>query len=836
MLRTLLILLAIPVILIVLAALLVPLLVDKDQLIATAAKALEDQTGATLTVEGETSLSVFPTLGVTLGDTTVTVPGELPQTLAVRSLEVGVQLLPLLSRKVEIGTLALDGLNAAILLPAASESEPPVDTSTLSNEELDAFYAARREALAQGAEINPQTAVLAAPLALNVSKLLITDARLELTDQASGEITRVEVISLTAGNINTEGEAMTLAANIRAPEAIEDATVELEVDTTLKLDLGSNQLKVEDLQLVVAGATPESLSLAASGEVDLAKLAADLQVEIGLGETRGSGRVAYASTASPQIDAQLEFNLLDPALLSLAGPDAAAAAEAAEPSADSDALPLDILRQIDTKLDLVITQARLGEYSADNLAISLRAVEGVVEISRLKGDALGGNFDLQATFNGKYNLATLASKGQVSGINLAQAVALAEVDAELTGSAGLDWDVTSQGQTISGLTESVKGTVELALNEASYNGQPVSLQSAGDVDLARQRADMNLTFGLAEMKGEGSVVYAGNQSPEIDARLHLNLLDPALLALAGPDAASEAEQPAEGADGDEELLPLAALREIDTRADLKVDKAILDAHTINDLHLEATAKDGLIKVTTLTGTLHQGKLNGGATLDARGDVARISSRGGLRGLAIPEVLTALDSDPIMSGKASLTWQINSRGNTTDALIANLRGPAKLTTSDAVLKDVGIEKMMCQAVALVNQQKLNAALSEDSVFKDLSMDIELGGGKARLKPLRADLQDITLRGNGVLDIQSENFKADFTAKLGAGLAELDPACKVNERYTAVDWPVACKGKVSGDPADWCGVDTGKIIEEMATYEAKRKLRKEAGKLLDGLLKR
>lgn len=130
----------------------------------------------------------------------------------------------------------------------------------------------------------------------------------------------------------------------------------------------------------------------------------------------------------------------------------------------------------------------------------------------------------------------------------------------------------------------------------------------------------------------------------------------------------------------------------------------------------------------------------------------MSTRGGVKGLDIPSILEALESDPLMTGKASTTWQLNSRGNTTDDLIANLRGPAKLTTQGVVLKDIGIEKMLCQAVALVNQQKLAGKLSDDSVFKDLSMDIELGGGKARLKPLRADLQDVTLRGTGELDLK------------------------------------------------------------------------------------
>ncbi|MEP1594869.1 MAG: AsmA-like C-terminal region-containing protein, partial [Halieaceae bacterium] len=469
--------------------------------------------------------------------------------------------------------------------------------------------------------------------------------------------------------------------------------------------------------------------------------------------------------------------------------------------------------------------------------IALRIVDGVVDIKRLTGTALGGEVDLKATFNGRYNIASLTSSGQVTGLDLAQALSVAEVEEDLSGAATLGWAIKSEGATVTSLTDAINGAINLALVDASYNGQPLILNTEGDIKLGSQRADLSLAFGLAEMKGDGRVVYAGTQSPQIDAKLHLNLLDPALLALAGPDAAAEAEAgpaPKEGAD--EDLLPLEALREIDTHAILTIDKAVFEPHTINNLKAEITAKNGLIKISTLKGDIHGGQLDARATLDARGKVARMATQGGLRGVDIPLVLKALDSDPIMAGSAITTWQLNSRGNTPDDLIANLKGPAKLTTKGAILKDVGIEKMLCQAVALVNQQKLASQLSEDSVFKDLSMDIELGGGKARLKPLRADLNDITLRGNGVLNLLSEDFNADFTAKLGAGLGKLDPACKINERYAAVDWPVTCKGKISGEPADWCGVDTGKIIEEMATYEAKRKLKKEAGKLLDGLLKR
>ena len=105
-------------------------------------------------------------------------------------------------------------------------------------------YAAKQEAYDRIGAAWP-LAVLAAPLALNVSKLEITDARIELTDQGTGEVTRLEVVSLVAGNVNTEGESMTLAGKVRAPQALDGNTVELDLDTTLQLDLAANKIHDE---------------------------------------------------------------------------------------------------------------------------------------------------------------------------------------------------------------------------------------------------------------------------------------------------------------------------------------------------------------------------------------------------------------------------------------------------------------------------------------------------------------------------------------------------------------------------------------------------------------
>ncbi len=147
---------------------------------------------------------------------------------------------------------------------------------------------------------------------------------------------------------------------------------------------------------------------------------------------------------------------------------------------------------------------------------------------------------------------------------------------------------------------------------------------------------------------------------------------------------------------------------------------------------------------------------------------------------------------------------------------------------------------------MNTVHLHPSLAADfpnsSAFEELSVKINLGKGKAKLQPLKAKFPDIRLSGKGTLDIVTMDFDTNFAAKLSPGLAKLDPACRVNDSITAIEWPVSCKGNVTGEPGDWCSVDTADIIEDLAGNELKRKAQKEvekkygeqAGSLLRGLL--
>jgi uncharacterized protein involved in outer membrane biogenesis len=588
-------------------------LLDKEELLELASEVLYEETEATLTVDGDIGLTLFPTVGISLADAGLTMAGSEQPDLQARSLEIGVQLIPLFSGNVHINTIRLDGMTARI---ESAPEQAAVDSGKLSDEQLDAFYAARRKAMSEADDAAGAELALAVPLALEVKHLVITDSRLELVDPTTQQSTVIELVRLETTGLNLDGKPIPLELQLRVPG---EQVIDVALDGNISLDQQTQVATLEAVKLIISGVAAQPVKLQISGAIDISRQVADLQLALELGETKGSGSLRYASFESPQIDTSLQLNLLDPALFALAGPEAAAA---------------------------------------------------------------------------------------------------------------------------SGDTPSASG---------------------------------------------------------------------------------------------DEPLPLDAIRLIDTRADLSIDKARFDAHTVSDMRVKLRAVDGVIQVTSLTGDLHGGKLDLQATFNGKHNTAKLNTTGSLSAMDIATALAAVESDPILTGTADLNWQLHSKGRSVNELVAALSGPVKLRTEQVVLREMSVEHMVCQAVALTNQEQLTATFPAYTKFQTLSADIQLADGKARLRPLRAELPQIALVGTGAFDLLSQDFKASVKATLSPELEQLDRACRVSKRLTAIDWPVNCKGNVSTDPAKWCSVDTEEIIQDLAKNEGKRKLQKEANKLLKKLFK-
>ena len=376
-------------------------------------------------------------------------------------------------------------------------------------------------------------------------------------------------------------------------------------------------------------------------------------------------------------------------------------------------------------------------------------------------------------------------------------------------------------------------TIALKHLEVQIGGatrEPLTLTVAGAVNLATQVADIELALRSGALEGGGTLRYARFESPQIDAALALTELNPALLMLAGPAGTGAAGAAPERGDS---ALPLHALRLIDTRASLTIEQVVLGAHTLRDVDARLRVLDGVASLDPVSAAVHGGQIEFNAIFDGRYNQASLRTAGGLRAVDVGRAMQALEAKLEATGRANLAWTLEARGATRDALTRSLAGPVSVTTQAVTLRKLALERLFCQGVALVNRQPLSAEFPADTAFEALGAEIQLTDGIARLDPFTARLSTIDLRGDGTLDLNSQDLHANFRAQLAAGLAERDPACRINERYARLRWPVECRGNLAEDPGSWCRVNVDAVIRDLAENEVKRKIGQEAEKLLKKL---
>jgi AsmA protein len=230
--RTVVILIATPLFLIIAGALLIPVFLDKEALLAMASETLEEQTGAVLVVDGDASLSLFPKITVGLSEVGLTLPGEAETRVKLSLLDIGLELMPLFSGRAEISELIVDGLKMTVLSPP---EQPALDSSALTDEQLDALYAKRRKALQTAAQEVGSEAVIALPLALNVARLSVSNSTLDLVSADKKETTQLEIVQLEATGLNLDGDPIPLSLNLLVSAGEGSAPLDVTLDGRFKL-------------------------------------------------------------------------------------------------------------------------------------------------------------------------------------------------------------------------------------------------------------------------------------------------------------------------------------------------------------------------------------------------------------------------------------------------------------------------------------------------------------------------------------------------------------------------------------------------------------------------
>ncbi len=330
---------------------------------------------------------------------------------------------------------------------------------------------------------------------------------------------------------------------------------------------------------------------------------------------------------------------------------------------------------------------------------------------------------------------------------------------------GLDLSITGEAEPVSALEELLGVDLPSLRLELAARVQ-------GDLDGEVRAAELKLKLGGSELSGTGAVDLSGAR-PRVTAELESARLD---LVEAWPEAAREGEAPASGAGAapvagerrvfSAEAFELDGLGALDADVGLRVARLVLPGPGGKPVEVEQVVlrlvladRDLALRPFgfVLAGSHVAGdaRVNGrvappAMVLDVAAQQADLGRLLALSGVALP-----------VTAKADLVLALRGAGASPRALAGALEGTASLVVGQGVLKGDFVEHLglgaLRQAVPQLQrlaESKLNCAIAR--------FDVAKGVATARL--IAADAGDISLVGNGTVNLGTEAIALDLAPRL------------------------------------------------------------------------
>ena len=291
------------------------------------------------------------------------------------------------------------------------------------------------------------------------------------------------------------------------------------------------------------------------------------------------------------------------------------------------------------------------------------------------------------------------------------------------------------------------------------------------------------------------------------------------------------DKPTQHAWSDAQMLPVNALRSLDTRIKLDIGSLTAMKLPLDSFALRANSAGGLLTLEELRAGLYNGRLEASASLDVRPPVPLLTSQTRLARVPVERLLQSQGEKVVIKGLMNLDADLRSQGNSEKAWIDNLNGKIGFIVDNGVLVDANLEQQLCHAIATLNRKPLaGEPRSKDTPFRELKGNLTLRDGVASNPDLKASIPGLTVNGNGDLDLRVLGMDYRVGIVIEGDKGDMpDPACSVNERYVGIEWPLRCRGPLELG-AKACRFDKdglGKIAARLAGEKLNEKIEEKLG---------
>ncbi|CAA6803928.1 MAG: AsmA family protein [uncultured Thiotrichaceae bacterium] len=771
----------------------------KDQITS----AVKKQTGRDIAIDGELELSVYPDISLALGKTTLSnAEGFAGKHFAqVESANVSVELLPLLKKQVTIDEIRLNGLDLNLHRKADGSTNWD-DLAKPSEEEKEPVK-----------EETPNEVVTEMMNNLSVAGISLKDAKIHWRDDQGGQDITLNPVNLKTGSFKP-GKPLPVELDINLTQKSPAMTVKAEIDSTVTMSEDKQSFSFAKLKLntVVSGEPLSGGTLTANltgdvkanaqtqafsvkglhlqseltGElVSGGKLLANVQGNVNGNakkitipdlklNTNLTGNLIPEGAVKTDLVGNLVADLANQKItlngmkLNSAINGKPLAGGKADVSLSSN-LNFDMAAQLLNLPGLVVDATLQGGHIKDGTANT--KITGSPSVNLGKTSVSMPNLDINTNVKGGIVPGETLSQQAKGAVNLNWGSGAGQIDLASLAVKLADLQLTGSNVQIQPLAEkpSVKGNFQTnTFNlksllktlgiEPPVTANPAAMtstQASFALDANTEKATLNnLALTLDKSKIKGSLGVADFTAPAIRPTLTIDSINLDDYLAPTSDAPASATT-AQTSGGNAELLPMETLRGLDIDGSLKIGNIIINKLKLSNIVANIKADKGLVTIDPANASLYKGNYTGKITLDARQATPTMQMKHELAGLRSEGLLFDLFADKYVSGDTKVITEMSSKGNSIDAILANLNGTTSMSFTDGTIRDSSLAEKVSLAV---NAFEKKAVEGDKTVvtFTGLSGDWKTTNGVFDTQNLTIESPYFNISGKGFANIAKQEL--------------------------------------------------------------------------------
>ena len=686
------------VVLLIIAVVLVVLLVDLNRFKPQIEQAVQQQTGRTLRIEGDLGWSLYPVLGIELGQTQLSnAPGFDDKPMAsIKQVSVGVALLPLLKGNLGVSELVLEA--PEIYLARKADGTTNWD---------DLIQKSKTEP-----EPTPeQPAEESQPLQIAIEGVRLTDAQIEWHDEQNQQSVRIAPLTLITGPIEpgkpTDIQLQLAVAN-QNPQV--DATLNLQTRVASAEDFSWVEWQDLILRLEAKGeAIPAELAkadLSSSGRLYLQEQTLNLQQTTLKFQVPGLNKTM---NAEGELSLALQGNLETQTFSSQA-----VTLDALVTGKDLPGGKAEISLQTPVTLDLKQQTLSLPAVVANALGIKLNAT--------VTGKQILDDPQLQGTLN----VAQFAPKPLLQRLGV-ELPAMSDETALQSLSLSTQFNATPKLASLSKLKvvldeSNLTGTAQAGLGEKTDLGFKLALDKIN--------LDRYLPPAAAETSAPEGSKGSDKKAPP---------------ASKTPTTASQ--EPA--AD------PFAWMDQINLDGNINVGQVQVKGAKITDIQLNVVARDQILTVDPLVASLYGGRQSTRVRVDTSGPEPKTQVHTAVQTVNVGTLLNSIMSQAPLEGTGSLDLNLNLTGLSLDQIQRSLQGGGELRINDGAFNGVSILSSLRNNLAALSGKPAQETKAETEL-KNFLAKFQIDGGSLNWREMNSKLGDVALSADGGFNLFTQEL--------------------------------------------------------------------------------